>query len=250
VWYVQAADPSGQGTWSKGKLFIVEAGVLTSLPEERVKKTLREKGIREDVITDVLREMKVEGQGVISGKTDSKPQGKVGAQGSEGETNTLYGLGAGFSISGGLSNTFIGRNAGYYTTTGNSNTILGHYAGYFNTTGYANIFLGYSSGYYNTTGYDNTFLGNLPDTPTRTETTTLSLDIMPDALTPPEAPTPSSDYRPDLPTLRGTTTRSSEILPDVTIRLGPIIFLLALELDITRPAPISSILTIPTPARL
>ena len=89
VWYVQAADGSGQGTWSKGKLFIVEAGILASGTEGWLKKTLEEKGVREDVISDVLKEMKVEGRGVISGKTDSKPQGKVGALGSEGPNNTL-----------------------------------------------------------------------------------------------------------------------------------------------------------------
>ena len=90
VWYVQAADGSGQGTWSKGKLFIVEAGMLASGVEGKLRKTLEEKGVREDVISDVLKEMKVEGQGVLSGKTDSKPQGKVGALGSEGDQYSLW----------------------------------------------------------------------------------------------------------------------------------------------------------------
>jgi len=159
VWYVQAADSSGQGTWSKGKLFMVEVGVMASLAEARVKKTLREKGVREDVITDALKEMKTEGPGVIAGRADSKPQGKVGAQGTEGESNTFYGLGAGFSITSGVYNTFIGRAAGYANTTGSSNTFLGYCAGYANTTGSSNTFLGRLAGYYNSTGYYNTFLG-------------------------------------------------------------------------------------------
>jgi hypothetical protein len=159
VWYVQAADSSGQGTWSKGKLFMVEVGVMASVAEARVKKTLTEKGVREDVITEVLKEMKTEGPGVIAGRADSKIQGKVGTQGSEGDTNTFYGLGAGFSITSGVYNTFIGRAAGYANTTGSSNTFLGYYAGYSNTTGNFNSFIGLAAGYANTTGYNNTFLG-------------------------------------------------------------------------------------------
>jgi hypothetical protein len=160
VWYVQAADTSGQGTWSKGKLFMVEAGVMASLAEERMKKTLREKGVREDVITDVLKEMKTEGPGVIAGRADSKSQGKVGTQGYEGDSNTFYGLGAGFSISSGAANTFIGRNAGYSNTAGLYNTFLGYYAGHANTTGMYNAFLGLQAGYSNTTGYFNIFIGS------------------------------------------------------------------------------------------
>jgi hypothetical protein len=159
VWYVQAADSLGQGTWSKGKLFMVEVGVMASLAEARVKKTLREKGVREDVITDVLKEMKTEGPGVIAGRADAKSQVNLGTQGYEGDTNTFYGLGAGFSITYGSYNTFIGRNAGYSNTTGYYNTFLGYYAGYFNTAGLSNTFLGYYAGYANTTGNYNTFLG-------------------------------------------------------------------------------------------
>jgi hypothetical protein len=114
--------------------------------------------VRADVITEVLTGMNVEGAGVLSGKTDVKPQGKVGAMGSEG-ANTLYGYDAGASITTGLYDTFIGRNAGYYNTTGYSNTFLGSYAGYYNTTGNANTFLGLNAGVYNTTGNANTFLG-------------------------------------------------------------------------------------------
>ena len=160
VWYVQSADSSGQGTWSKGKLFMVEVGVMASLAEARVKKTLMEKGVREDIIMDVLKEMKTEGPGVIAGRADSKSQGKVGTQGYEGDSNTFYGLGAGFSISSGTANTFIGRNAGYSNTAGLYNTFLGYYAGHANTTGMYNAFLGLQAGYSNTTGYFNIFIGS------------------------------------------------------------------------------------------
>jgi hypothetical protein len=192
VWYVQAADGSGQGTWSKGKLFIVEAGILATGTDGLLRKTLEEKGVREDVISDVLSEMKVEGQGVISGKTDSKPQGKVGALGSEGPNNVLYGTSAGASITSGAYNTFIGLwagalNTGSYNTflgvgagesnttggyntnlgsyagewnmEGNYNTCIGDYAGYSNESGSSNIFLGYGAGY-NETGSGKLYIAN------------------------------------------------------------------------------------------
>ncbi len=159
VWYVQAADSLGQGTWSKGKLFMVEVGVMASLAEARVRKTLREKGVREDVITDVLKEMKSEGPGVIAGKADAKLQGKVGTQGTEGESNTFYGLGAGASITSGTNNTFVGRLAGNSTTTGFHNTFLGFYAGRYSTTAVGNTFVGSMAGSGNSTGVQNTFIG-------------------------------------------------------------------------------------------
>lgn len=102
-----------------------------------LKKTLEEKGVREDVISDVLKEMKVEGQRVLSGKTDSKPQGKVGAQSYEGPTDT-----------------FLGQYAGYIIT-GSYDTFIGAYAEAYNTSGHDNTFLGYSAGYSNTTGRNN-----------------------------------------------------------------------------------------------
>ena len=46
VWYVQAVDASGQGTWSKGRLFIVEAGMLAAGVEGQLRKTLEDKGVR------------------------------------------------------------------------------------------------------------------------------------------------------------------------------------------------------------
>ena len=159
VWYVQASDASGQGTWSKGKLFIVEAGSLALGTEGELRKTLEEKGVRPDVISDVLSEMKGEGQGVLAGKTDSKPQGKVGALGSEGDNNTFYGMGAGNSNTSGLYNAFFGRSAGYYNTTGSYNTFVGYEAGIDNISAANNTFLGYFAGTNNTYGNANTFLG-------------------------------------------------------------------------------------------
>ena len=56
---------------------------------------LREKGIREEVITDVLKEMKSGATGAVAGEVGAKPKGDVRAMGLEGADNTLYGLGRG-----------------------------------------------------------------------------------------------------------------------------------------------------------
>ena len=179
VWYVEAKSSSGPGVWSAGRVFIVDAGAIGTGTEERVTRVLREKGIREEVITDVLKEMKSGMTGAVAGEVGTKPQGDVRAMGTEGGApfyNTFYGLNAGaanttgqenafLGNSAGLSNTtgswntFLGRSAGQSNTTGSWNTFLGLNAGYTNTTGFSNTFLGFSAGYSNTTGSDNTFLG-------------------------------------------------------------------------------------------
>src|SRR4030042_1761744 len=162
VWYVQALDSSGQGTWSKGKLFLVEAGGWTSGLTERVRKTLKEKGVSEEEINELLQEGKAEPTGgVISGAapgTVEKTQGGVGVQGLEGATNTFYGQSAGVNTTGPY-NTFMGAYAGYYNTTGYQNTFIGQGAGFSNTTGQQNTFIALQAGVSKTTGYQNTFLG-------------------------------------------------------------------------------------------
>ena len=159
VWYVEAMSPSGPGVWSVGKVFIVDAGAIGSGTEERVTRVLREKGIREEVITDVVKEMKSGGMGVIAGEVGQKPSDTVRPMGSESGDNTFYGLDAGKNISTGLYNSFFGRGAGYWSTTANSNTFIGYNAGPNNITGYDNTFLGREAGYSNTTGSKNVFLG-------------------------------------------------------------------------------------------
>ena len=147
VWYVEAMSPSGPGAWSSGRVFIVSAGAASLETEERVTRVLREKGIREEVITDVLKEMKSGVMGAVAGEVGTKPQGNVRAMGTEGDSNTFYGLGAGNSITSGLYNTFIGRSAGYSNTTGWYNAFIGYQAGSQNITGNYNVFLGYLAGY-------------------------------------------------------------------------------------------------------
>ena len=159
IWYVEAIGPSGPGAWSSGRVFIVsgEAGGVAT--EERVTRVLRENGIREDVIANVVKDMKTGEEGAIAaGEVVSRPQGDVRAMGTEGASNTFYGLEAGASATG-LGNTFIGRRAGFSNGTGTENSFLGYHAGYSTTTGQYNNFMGVFAGYSNTTGHSNTYLG-------------------------------------------------------------------------------------------
>ncbi len=94
----------------------------------------------------------------------------------QGQSNTVYGTGAGESNETGIRNAFFGFNSGKKNisgsrntfsgygsgenNTGNNNTFSGYESGYNNTTGALNTFSGYQSGYSNTRGRYNTFLGS------------------------------------------------------------------------------------------
>jgi len=84
----------------------------------------------------------------------------IGVEGTEGNTNTFYGLDAGNGTMSGMSNSFFGRYAGNFNTTGYSNTFMGRAAGRKNTSGYENTFLGYQAGNANTSGHCNVFVGS------------------------------------------------------------------------------------------
>ena len=73
--------------------------------------------------------------------------------------NTIYGSGAGSSLTSGTGNTFIGHQSGNATTSGSYNTFLGVVSGKANTSGYATIAIGFASGILTKTGTKNTFMG-------------------------------------------------------------------------------------------
>ena len=157
VWYVQAVDASGGGAWSEGRMFKVEAGGGLVGIDAKAREKLKEQGLTDKAIDDVLKEANsgTKTGGNVRGLGFS---GVVGIQGTEGPSNTYYGQGAGHAA-GGSGNSFFGVNAGYTNTTGHSNTFNGNKAGYYNTTGFYNTFNGFEAGYYNTTGDSNTFSG-------------------------------------------------------------------------------------------
>ena len=169
VWYVQALDSYGMGIWSEGRMFNVEAEVQFVGMEDSVRKNLKEKGMNEEEIEDVLENMKLGMREVVAygiGVEDNKggTLDKISIQGYESATNTFYGLNAGYTITDlsgtGTYNSFFGTSAGYSNTTGDYNTFIGFQAGYSNTTGNYNTFLGRLTGRSNTNGGYNTFIGN------------------------------------------------------------------------------------------
>jgi trimeric autotransporter adhesin len=95
----------------------------------------------------------------FSQETSAPEMNFVKPSGTEGDTNTFYGLYAGDSITTGCCNTFIGCYAGASTETGEWNTFLGRHAGYSATTSNGNVFVGLEAGFGNTTGPRNTFVG-------------------------------------------------------------------------------------------
>jgi hypothetical protein len=144
-------------------MFKVEAEISLVWMEDAVRKSLREKGMSEEAIEEVLVDMMsgtkdVIAYGIDTEGSESGSQDKVSIQGTEGTYNTFYGSDAGFSNTTGSRNTFIGRDAGYSNTTGWYNTYIGMRAGYTSIKGYYNTFMGYDAGR-NTTGSYNTFIG-------------------------------------------------------------------------------------------
>jgi hypothetical protein len=185
VWYVgakgegqevigerQGAIGDGQEEeviWSEGRVFEVSVA-LTEAEQKQVKKTIEEYLRTEWRATESYKQVKEEIKREVTEKANTSRQDNISIMGYEGSTNTLYGSGAGNSISSGGAgppdyNTFIGSGAGYNTTSGSNsgdgdnNTFVGYMAGYFNTTGYYNTFIGRRTGFYNDTGYFNTFVG-------------------------------------------------------------------------------------------
>ena len=183
VWYVQAENDYGQGTWSEGRMFKVETLLQLVGIEDAVRKSLRERGLSEGAIEDVLEDMNLGMKGVAAYGVDaeggsSSSQDTFVIQGTEGSTNTFYGLYAGNYITSyggtGSSNSFFGRDAGYLDNSGSHNTFIGYQAGYSNSFGNENTFVGYRAGYsssasqntyigfqagFSTSGFENTFIG-------------------------------------------------------------------------------------------
>lgn len=158
-WYVKAIDQYGSGSWSQGKGFTVETVLLSPGVEEALREELKEQGLNERSINEVITTVKskarlVGSSGVEMGKKSDAP---IRAMAYEGTYNTFYGVGAG-SLDSGFYNSFFGGNAGYFNT-GNWNTFLGYTAGYSNSGGGENTFLGGQAGYSNNSGWYNTFTG-------------------------------------------------------------------------------------------
>ncbi|HLP60177.1 MAG TPA: tail fiber domain-containing protein [Candidatus Deferrimicrobium sp.] len=165
AWYVQAIDAYGNGVsgWSKGRIFKVKQEAVWVGIEEKLGQKMKEYGISDDVIKNVLNDIDSEVKEVAVPTPGSNSSniniGRI--KGLEDTFNTFYGLNAGSNIinGNGTFETFIGANAGYSTTDGYDNTFIGYNSGYTNSTGGYNLFAGSLTGYFNTIGSYNTFLG-------------------------------------------------------------------------------------------
>jgi len=156
IWYVKAFDSNGEGEWSIGNRFRIDASVALNGMDEAVKEKVREYVRSDKDIRDAVRDIKAEEEKLaIAGGRSEKHTFK----GTEGDTNTFYGQDAGNVTMTGNSNTFIGVGAGHSNTTGCCNAFMGALAGSFNNTGSYNVFMGDSTGYFNISGNCNTFMG-------------------------------------------------------------------------------------------
>jgi hypothetical protein len=165
VWYVQAVDTYGTVVSSEGKVFQVGMETRFIGMEETMGESLKEHGVSEEIIEEVLEDMKSEVREVVVWGVDLQGdvggQKRLGIQDIEGETtnNTFFGLDAGLNLGTyGLFNSFFGHSAGYNTSTGDENTFVGHYSGVANISGRSNTFMGYFAGHNNTASY-NSFIG-------------------------------------------------------------------------------------------
>jgi len=164
VWYVRSIDAQGIGAWSEGRTFEVNIERWSSEINTIIGESLKEKGVSEDIILDVLKDIRsktddVQRQGLNVKDTRSGIPGLFGIQGTEGDTYTFYGTGAGANHTSGIRNTFIGAYAGWASTSNSHNTCLGYYAGANCNAGANNTFLGEYAGRTNTSGNGNLFVG-------------------------------------------------------------------------------------------
>jgi hypothetical protein len=79
--------------------------------------------------------------------------------GTEGQTNTFYGNGAGTYFTTGTGCSFFGALAGYRNTTGTNNTFVGYGAGIENVSGSKNVFIGANAGG-SETGSEKLYIAN------------------------------------------------------------------------------------------
>ncbi len=84
---------------------------------------------------------------------------QIDTTGGDGNSNTVFGINSGGSLSTGNGNTFMGTNAGAFSTTGRGNTFVGNISGSSNDIGSNNTFMGENAGGANVSGGDNVYIG-------------------------------------------------------------------------------------------
>lgn len=164
LWYVRAFDGFGEGEWSDGKLFAVDAAPGFAAFKELLSDSLEDHGIAESIISDVMIDMDAaarrRGSRDDSVAEDSQDDERMAVTGHESDQNTWYGLNAGQDMTSGIANSLFGHATGADITSGSQNTMLGYAAGRFQTTLDFSTFVGCYAGYNNSTGPENTFMGS------------------------------------------------------------------------------------------
>jgi len=159
LWYIGAMVNAAQGQWSVGRRFTVVEGPGWGVVSEPREERIEADGDRR-VLRDKESELTAAPKKNFNLADDPLQQQMIDVEGTEGNSNTFYGLDAGNGSMSGLSNSFFGRYAGNSNTSGHSNTFMGRAAGRLNKTGYENTFLGYQAGSSNTIGEQNVFIGS------------------------------------------------------------------------------------------
>lgn len=163
VWFVHGVDASGNGLWSEGRQFEIEASALTVELRDALQEVVKEYLSSEGT---AVAETAATGGATTAAprKTASaiSPQALPSSLTAYGDaSNTVLGSGAGASLTAGVEsgNTFIGASAGAASNNSNFNTFIGSSAGVSNTGGGSNLFVGASAGYTNAGGSQNVFVG-------------------------------------------------------------------------------------------
>jgi len=170
AWYVQAVDASGNvlGQWSNGRIFKVEQEARFAGIADKLAAKLRNNGVNEETISNVMNDMKSEETDVAVQNTSAASTSPIknipgltrilGYEG-ENDANTYYGYVAGIANTTGSGNSFFGYKAGDHNISGYSNTFVGASAGTSNATTICNTFVGANAGQNSFSSY-NTFVGS------------------------------------------------------------------------------------------
>jgi hypothetical protein len=109
-------------------------------------------------VVSATTEFRIGANRVLSVNNQSTSLG-IGAGGSGGRFNSVFGSSAGRLNQTGLDNSYFGDNAGHFNVSGSANSAFGSRAGWLNEE-YENSFFGSEAGRNNQTGFNNSYFGS------------------------------------------------------------------------------------------